>query len=281
MKTMDRILRSIKNIPAFPATAQKVAAVMGNPDYSITHVVNIIKFDASITANILRIANSAYFGVRRISSLHDAVVFLGQENIVRAIQVSGISKYFKKASGYGLNGPELWRHSVGVALMTQIISRKISGREDTKLFTAGLLHDIGKVILGEFVDDSIRRINGLVNDHGYSFIRAEEEVLGMNHAEVGGKMAQQWNFPQDIRDSITYHHRPDLMEKGENLFCWIIYLADQVCLMAGVGGGADGLAYWGLKDVIEILKIRQKDVEMGIIELLKDLESAKELIEII
>jgi putative nucleotidyltransferase with HDIG domain len=281
MKTMDRILKSIKNIPAFPATAQKVAALMGDPDYSIAQVVNIIKYDASITANILRIANSAYFGVRRISSLHDAVVFLGQENIIRAIQVSGISKYFRKVSGYGVNGSDLWKHSVGVALMTQIISRKISGREDTKLFTAGLLHDIGKVILGEFVDDSIRRINSLVSDQGYSFICAEEEVLGMNHAEVGGRMAQQWNFPQDIRDSIAYHHRPDLMEKGENLHCWIIYLADQVCLMMGIGGGADGLAYWGLKDVVEILKIRRKDVELGIIELLKDLESAKELIEII
>ncbi|MFB3924430.1 MAG: HDOD domain-containing protein [Syntrophales bacterium] len=281
MKTMDKILRSIKQMPAFPVTAQKVAAVMGNPDYSIAQVVNIIKYDPSITANLLRICNSAYFGVRHIGSLHDAVVFLGQENVLRAIQVSGISRFFKKARGYGLDGAELWKHAVGVALMTQIISRKISGRDDSKLFTSGLLHDIGKIILGEFVDDSLRKIWNLVSNHGYSFIRAEEEVIGMNHADVGGRIAAQWNFPQEIKDTITFHHRPDLMGAGDNKFCWMVYLADQVCLMMGIGGGDDGLAYWGLKEVIDLLKIRQKDLEASIIELMKDMENAKELIALV
>ena len=282
MKNVDRILKSIQNIPPFPVTAQRVASLMSNPDYSVSQVVNIIKYDPSITANILKICNSAYFGVRHISTLHDAVVFLGQDNILRAIQVSGISRFFKKgASGYGLDAKDLWKHSVGVALMTQILSRKITGRDDPKLFTAGLLHDIGKFILSEFVQDSSQKITDLVTNQGYAFLRAEEEVIGMNHAEVGGKIAQHWNFPPDIRDTIRFHHRPDLMEKGESRFCWIIYLADQVCLIMGIGGGSDGLAYWGLKEVIEILKIRHKDLEIGMMELLDDLEKAQDLITIV
>lgn len=282
MKTVDRILKSIQNIPAFPITAQRVTGIMSDPDYSVNQVVNVIKYDPSITANILKICNSAYFGVRRISTLHDAVVFLGQENIIRAIQVSGISRFFKKSpSGYGVNAHDLWKHSVGVALMTQILSRKITGRDDSKLFTAGLLHDIGKFILGEFVQDSLIKIANLVTDQGYSFLKAEEEVIGMNHAEVGGRIARHWNFPPDIRDTIRFHHRPDLMGPGEARFCWMVYLADQVCLIMGIGGGNDGLAYWGLKEVIEILKIRHKDLEMGMMELLKDLENAQELIDIV
>lgn len=282
MKTVDRILRSIQNIPAFPITAQRVAGIMSNPDYSVSRVVNVIRYDPSITANILKICNSAYFGVRRISTLHDAVVFLGQENIIRAIQVSGISRFFKKsAPGYGIGAHDLWKHSVGVALMTQILSRKITGRDDSKLFTAGLLHDIGKFILSEFVQDSLLKISDLVTNHGYSFLKAEEEVIGMNHSEVGGRMAQQWNFPPDIRDTIRFHHRPDLMDRGETRFCWMVYLADQVCLIMGIGGGNDGLAYWGLKEVIEILKISHKDLEMGMMELLKDLDNAQELINIV
>lgn len=282
MKTVDRILRSIQNIPAFPITAQRVAGIMSNPDYSVSQVVNVIKYDPSITANILKICNSAYFGVRRISTLHEAVVFLGQENILRAIQVSGVSRFFKRsAPGYGVNAQDLWKHSVGVALMTQILSRKITGRDDSKLFTAGLLHDIGKFILSEFVQDSSVKISDLVTNQGYSFLKAEEEVIGMNHSEVGGRIAQHWNFPPDIRDTIRFHHRPDLMETAETRFCWMVYLADQVCLIMGIGGGNDGLAYWGLKEVIEILKIRHKDLEMGMMELLKDLENAQELINIV
>ncbi len=282
MKTVDKILKSIQNIPAFPVTAQRVASIMSNPDYSVTQVVNVIRYDPSITANILKICNSAYFGVRHISTLHDAVIFLGQENVLRAIQVSGISRFFRRnVDGYGQNAQELWKHSVGVALMTQILSRKITGRDDSKLFTAGLLHDIGKFILSEFVQDSSRKIMDLVLNHGYAFLRAEEEVIGMNHAEVGGKIAQHWNFPPDIRDTIMYHHRPDLMDEGKSIFCWVVYLADQVCLIMGIGGGNDGLAYWGLKEVIEILKIRQKDLEAGMVELLRDLENAQELISIV
>jgi putative nucleotidyltransferase with HDIG domain len=282
MKTVDKILKSIQNIPAFPVTSQRVTDIMKNPDYSISQVVNVIKYDPSITANILKICNSAYFGVRRISTLHDAVVFLGQNNIIRAIQVSGISRFFNKnASGYGLNAQELWKHSVGVALMTQILSKKISGREDNTLFTAGLLHDIGKFILSEFVQDSYSKIMDLVTKQGFDFLRAEEEVIGVSHSEVGGRIAQHWNFPQDIHDAIKFHHRPDLMEHGQSKLCWIIYLADQVCLIMGIGGGTDGLAYWGLKEVIDTLKIRHKDLESGMMELLVDLENAQELISIV
>ena len=282
MKTVDKILKSIQNIPAYPVTAQRVAGIMDNPDYSVSQVVNVIKYDPSITANILKICNSSYFGVRHISTLHDAVVFLGQENILRAIQVSGIARFFKKnAVGYGIHAHDLWKHSVGVALMTQILSRQISGRDDSKLFTAGLLHDIGKSILSEFVQDASQRIMDLVINQGYSFLRAEEEVIGMNHAEVGGKIAQHWNFPPDIRDTIRFHHRPDLMENGQSKFCWIVYLADQVCLIMGIGGGTDGLAYWGLKEVIDILKIHHKELELGMMELLKDLGNAEELINVV
>jgi len=81
--------------------------------------------------------------------------------------------------------------------------------------------------------------------------------------------------------NIKFHHRPDLMEHGQSKLCWIIYLADQVCLIMGIGGGTDGLAYWGLKEVIDTLKIRHKDLESGMMELLVDLENAQELISIV
>ncbi|MBE9546075.1 MAG: HDOD domain-containing protein [Proteobacteria bacterium] len=279
----DKFLKSIKNLPPFPATVQKVSALISDPDFSMMDLVGVIEYDQAITANILKMCNSAYFGVRhKISNLRQAVSYLGRENIVRVVNAAGTSRYYKKAEGYYIDeAAKLWEHSVGVALMTQILSRKIYGREDNKLFTAGLLHDIGKVVLGEFVHESFQEIMGLVTDHGYSFLEAEEEVIGINHAQLGGEIAVLWKFPREIRDAIAYHHRPDLMEEGDDAIPWLIYLSDQACLMMGIGGGVDGLAYRGLGEVIDKFNLRQKDFEESIVLLLKDLEKAKELVDLV
>lgn len=275
----DKILKSIKNIPAFPAVAMKVVALMDSPNYSIMDVADLVKYDQAITANILRICNSAYFGLRhKVVTINDAVMRLGQQNIVRAVQAAGASTFYKKAKGYGLEANKLWEHSVGVALMTQILSRRIFKCEDAKLYTTALLHDIGKVIMGEFVDESFPQIHDLVSKEGISFLDAEEKIIGINHADLGGRMASQWNFPKDMMDAIIYHHRPDLMQDEGNSGAWLVYLADQACIMMGIGLGSDGLAYTGLSEVITKFKLRQRDFEECIMLMLEDLDRAKEVL---
>ena len=283
MKTVDRILKSINIIPAFPATGNKVEQLMTNPDYSVIEVANVIKFDPSITANILKMANSVYFGSRhKISTINDAVVHLGQQNLLRAIQTAGVSKYYKKgAPGYFDKVTDLWEHSVAVALMSQIISKKITGQENTTLYTAALLHDVGKIIMGEFVRDSLAKISGLVSTQDISFLDAEEIVIGINHADLGGKIAAYWKFPVEIRDAISFHHRPDLLEKEEKTMPWIVYIADQACLMLGFGGGVDGLSYRAVSQVLKKFNLRMKDLEMSMVLLTDDLNHAKELMSII
>jgi putative nucleotidyltransferase with HDIG domain len=282
MKLNARILKSIKSLPAFPVTIKKVNRMISNSDYSARELAAVVKYDQSITANILRMCNSAYFGLRhKVDNVQDAVLYLGRDNLVRAVLAAGISRYFKKTKGYEVEGIDLWEHSVSVALMAQILSRKIYDHEDPKLFTAAILHDVGKVVLGEYVRESCKKIKTLVSEKGYDFIEAEEEVLGINHAQLGGEMALLWNFPAEIKDAIAWHHRPDLVKRKINGLVWLIYLADQICLMTGIGGGADGLAYRGLKDAFEKFKLRQQDVEEAMILLLRRMEDARELLEIV
>lgn len=281
MMRVEQILQSIRDIPAFPGTVQKVAELIAHPDYRVADVVAVIQYDPSITANLLRMSNSAYFGSRhRISTLREAVVFLGQENILRAVAVSGVARFYKRGKGYGVEAADLWKHSVGVAVMSRILSRKLRGCDEGRLFTSALLHDIGKVILGEYIDQSFEKIDRLVTREGYSFLMAEQEILGINHAELGGRIAERWNFPAEVSGIITHHHRPDL-SPGMKTEPWMVYLADQICLMMGIGGGSDGLAYWGLKEVIGMFKLRQKDMEECMMLLLQDLAAAEDLIRII
>jgi putative nucleotidyltransferase with HDIG domain len=283
MTMVDRILKSIKTIPAFPATGNKVAQLLDKEDYSVSQVANIIKFDPSMTANILKMANSAYFSpLHRISNINDAVIYLGQKNLLRAIQTAGISKYYKKgASGYFDKTTDLWEHCVAVALMSQILSKKITGKEDMTLYTAALLHDVGKIIMGEFVRDSLAKISLLVSEKNMSFLEAEEAVLGINHADLGGKIAEHWNFPVEITEAIAYHHRPDLLEKKEKIIPWIVYMADQACLMLGVGGGVEGLAQRAVSELLKKFNLRMRDLETSMVMLSDDLDRAKELMSIV
>ena len=283
MKVVQRILKSIETIPAFPATGNKVAQLLSKTDYSVLQVVNVIKFDPSITANILKMANSSYFGSQqKISTINDAVMYLGQKNLLRAIQTAGISKYYKKgASGYFDKATDLWEHSVAVALMSQILSRKITGEEDTTLYTAALLHDVGKIIMGEFVRDEMRKISMLVSEHHMSFLEAEETVLGINHADLGGKIAEHWNFPVEIRDAVAYHHRPDLLQKSDKVMPWIVYMADEACLMMGIGSSVEGLAQRAVGELLKKFNLRMRDLETSMVMLSDDLNRARELTNII
>jgi putative nucleotidyltransferase with HDIG domain len=277
---IDSIIKSIEKIPAFPATIQKVTELLRDDDYAVADVANVIKYDQAIAANIMKISNSSYFGARqKISSIPEAVVYLGQQQLIRAVQTAGISKiYSKGGKGYVAQSQDLWEHSVAVALMSQILSRKIYSQEDSTLYTAALLHDVGKIIMGVYVQDSFDQIMQRVKNGKCSFLEAEEEIIGINHADVGGRIAAHWNFPADVRDAIAYHHRPDLLREQGNNNAWMVYLSDQACLMMGIDGGVDALAYKGLESVMDYFHIRMIDLEKSFIVLVDELESAKDLI---
>jgi putative nucleotidyltransferase with HDIG domain len=280
---IDKILKSLEHIPAFPITILKVSEMLRDDDYSVADMVDMIKYDQAMAANIMKMSNSAYFGSRqKIGTLRDAVVYLGKNNLIRIVQTAGVSRYFKqKGRGYVEKANELWEHSVAVAIMSQILSRKILKCEDEKLYLAALLHDVGKMVMGEFVNESIEAIARLVAEGGYSFLEAEEAVIGINHAELGGKIAERWNFPKEIVVALTYHHRPDLIEQKNNVIMWLVYLADQVCILSGITGGFDGLAHRGVSEVMKKFKFYENDLELGMIKLVEELEHARDVLGIV
>jgi len=281
--TLDsKIGRSLNRLPAFPATVHKVTSLINNPDSSLFELVEVIRLDQAITANILRMCNSAYFGLRhKVDNVHDAIMYLGKQNVVRAVMAAGTSRFFKDTPGYEAEAKDLWEHAVGTALMSQILAKKILKHEDSQLFTAALMHDIGKIILGEFVSEKYHEIKNSMSARSCSFLEAEEEVLGMNHAGIGGVIAAAWNFPQDIQQAIAYHHRPDRHPVMASPMPWLIHLADQGCLMMGIGYGTDGLSYHGLDEAMSRFDFTNKDFEEAMSLLFAELDGARELIGIV
>ena len=281
MKINKRILKSIKTLPPFPVTIQKVMSLAGDPDSSLTELAAVIRLDQAITANILRICNSAYFGLRRpVDNVSDAIMHMGKKNVLRAVVAAGLSRYFRTTKGYDVKGGDLWEHAVAVALMSQICAARISRPDDPRLFTAGVLHDIGKMVMGEFVQEAWQKIQELTERQKYSFLEAEQEVLGVNHAELGGEIALIWKFPDEILKAIAFHHRPDLLADGDAV-PWIVYLSNQVCHVMGIGVGTDALAYRAVGDVAGRFQLKQRDLEDMMAHLHKSLQDARELVSIV
>jgi putative nucleotidyltransferase with HDIG domain len=280
---IEKILLSIKKLPAFPVTIQRVIELLRNDDYSVQEVANVIKYDQAIAVNLLKISNSAYLGTRqKIRTIPDAIIYLGQKELIRAVQTAGVIRFFtKEAKGHGKRATDLWEHSVAVAVMSQILCRQLYRREDGALYTAALVHDIGKLIMGECIEETSEKIFRLVSEKGLSFLEAEEEIIGINHAELGGRIADYWNFPVELRDAIAYHHRPDLLdlERKDDLSS-LVYLADQFCLMMG-DGCMDGLAHQGVSHIMQKYGLREVDLERNWILLMEELAKAKDFMEII
>jgi len=241
----------------------------------------VIRLDQAITANILRICNSAYFGLRRpVDNVNDAIMHMGKKNVLRAVVAAGLTRYFRSTKGYDVKGGDLWEHAVAVALMSQICAARISRPDDPRLFTAGVLHDIGKMVMGEFVHEAWQKIQELTESQKYSFLEAEEEVIGVNHAELGGEIALIWKFPDEILKAIAFHHRPDLLADGDAV-PWIVYLSNQVCHVMGIGVGTDALAYRAVGDVAGRFGLKQRDLEDMMAQLHKSLQDARELVSIV
>lgn len=282
MKTDNRFRNSIGRLPAFPATVHRVTALINNSDSSLAELVGVVRLDPAITANILRMCNSAYFGLRhRVDNVHDAIMYLGRQNAVRAVMAAGVSRFFRDTPGYEAEARGLWEHAVGTALMSQLLARKILGREDARLFTAALLHDIGKIILGEYIHEKREEFSRLLEDGSRSFLEVEDEILGMNHAALGATIAAAWNFPPDIQLTIAGHHRPDQLAECDSPVPWIVHLADQACLMLGIGRGTDGLAYYGMACAVDRFNLSQNDLETVMAEFLQEFDNAKELVGIV
>jgi putative nucleotidyltransferase with HDIG domain len=210
MNLVEAILQSVTQLPPFPAVIQRVMELVEDPKTSAHDVVDVIQYDQAITANVLMVCNSAYFGLRKpVYSLTDALVRIGFNNLVEIILTRGTAfLFYQSCQGYQLQRGELWRHSVACAILSQILAERLKQKKSAVQFTTTLLHDVGKIILSGFVKDHFEEIHRLVQEKNLSFLEAERETLGIDHAELGGRIAEGWKFPRNIITGIRHHHTP-------------------------------------------------------------------------
>lgn len=283
MTDIKEIITEIDTLKPIPPVAAQILVLAEDINSSLSEIADLITHDPSITANVLRLCNSAYFGLpRKVESVYDAIRLLGLDHVVDLVLLDSLSCNFQDGGdGYGLGEGELWRHAVLSAHVVKIFVEE--ARVPVKkhlVFTAALVKDIGKLILGRFVAFSFEKINILVHSHGYSFNEAEKEVIGMNHEELGALMAKKWCFSEKLIYIIQHHHLSDKAAR-DDMETALVYLADMVCMMMGMSTGVDGLAYRFYSDVLNRMNLSAKDLQTVIAETGESWEKIESLLSLV
>ncbi|MFH1747085.1 MAG: HDOD domain-containing protein [Planctomycetota bacterium] len=277
--TIDRIIEKVNKLPRLPDTALRLVNVINDPDSSMQTVVDTIRYDHTVTAEALRLCNSAYYGLaRQVDSIDDAVCLLGTSKVMQLVMSVYVQDTLSQPqAGYGLAKGDLWDHSIMVALACRLLSEQMAPAQQGLLFTTGLLHDIGKLVLSEHVALAYSEIIRRVTEEGASFLEAEQDILGFSHPQVGARLAEAWSLPESITRCICYHHDPNHFEEPD-LALDIVYLADAICLTIGVGNGtADGLAYRAYPDVINRRGLTRVDLELIGADVIVELKSIRDM----
>lgn len=261
MTSLQELIREIKNLKPIPAVVTSLLEVVDDPNASMADITKIIQYDPAITADVLRTANSAYFGLKHpAESISEAATMLGTDRLVDMVMLKIGAQVTKGThDGYDLKEGALWKYSVSSALIAKQVATQLELPNKNCIFTASLLKDIGKTVLDKFVKDTFEKISNLVSNENYSFMEAEKQVIGVDHAELGGMIAKMWKFsPKMVRIIRNHHFTSDTMTRDKDIS--VVYLADCVCMMMGMGVGADGLAYRFHEQAMDHIDISAEDI---------------------
>jgi HD-like signal output (HDOD) protein len=258
-----KILRSLVNLPPMPHIILRAQEIMDDPDSSLKDLAGVIETDQAIVARVLTLANSAYYGVSgMVSSIQHASVLLGQKTLGELITISASSRLLsKKLRGYKIDPESLWKHSLAVAIGSKILVQKIEPDLTDDAFIAGLLHDAGKIILDPYIYERQEDFDAFFKDGKHTFLKAEQEILGFDHAEIMSRATRFWRFPE---------------AQSAALLAYIVHLSDYISKKSdyGVGLETEGAPDFeeGVLKFLGIQREKLDDIAAIVIDSVKKLE---------
>ncbi len=266
---LEHVLTRVHGLPALPTSAMRVIALTKQPDADIKDLENIITQDPALAASILRQANSAYYGyARRISSLAEAIVILGFQAIQGLALASAVAPILKSdLPGYNIDQEGLWKHCMLTAMVAKRLCRRLRLPFGDVAFTAGLLHDIGKLIIAVYLQQVGSYIMDKVEKAQVTYAEMEEKVIGFDHGTVGGFIVKHWNLPDDLVDAISNHHTPQRSPNHRQLTA-ITHIADSMANILGVGGGVDSFLNPLQPEALKLFDLKDSDLELLLAEVI-------------
>jgi putative nucleotidyltransferase with HDIG domain len=235
MLDKDALTKAAFALDPLPATVARLAALVVREDWSVAEAAHLVEFDPALTGRLVQMANSAATaGLSPVATVRDAILRVGIGPVLAFATASGLKKQLRRAlPEYGLSEGQLWRHAVATALAAELLSGPSRVTLPPEVFTAALLHDVGKIVLARFLNaDHLRSLAIARKEGGASSLEAEIAVLGANHAELGALVARHWTLPERLAVGIAHHHTPSA---GQDVVCDGVYLANLAAKRIGEG----------------------------------------------
>jgi HD-like signal output (HDOD) protein len=243
-----------------PQVAQQARRVTADKNSTFSDVARVIETDQSIATKVLKLANSAYYGVMgTVTSIQHASMILGTKTLNQLLEIACSSKLLtKKLEGYGLDAGELWHHSLGVAGCSRVIAKKRNPNIVDDAFSAGLIHDCGKLILDRYIFERKSAFDNFFKAGNKTFLEAERAILGFDHAQIAANVCEKWDIPKRLVNVIQYHHTPSLLKFNELAF--IVHAADAIMHAPETAAGVDSMDIAIDPDALKFLNLDRKQI---------------------
>ena len=257
----EQLIKAVQNLPPMPKVLFKIQKLLLDPNSDTEQIAEYIETDQALAARVLKMANSPFYGMTgKVSTIRHAAIILGFQTLSELTTMAGFSAIMgRKLPGYEYNSDELWKHSLAVALASKLIAEKINPDLANDALTAGLIHDLGKLILDPYVLDQREAFDEFIEDENQTFLIAERQILGFDHAEIASEICSYWKFPESLTLAIKYHHNPSVSNGSEMAF--ILHLADYIAVLSGSGYDLDEILDIKEEGTDKFLSLHEKDVK--------------------
>jgi HD-like signal output (HDOD) protein len=242
-ESIKRIISAVQTLPTLPQVAVKVNQLIQSPTAGAAELARVVELDQSLTAKILSLVNSAFYGLpRKVSSIQEGIAYVGMKSISQLVLGIGVIQSLKGREDRRFSRRAFWIHCVGVAVVSREISRSGKRHKSPEdVFTAGLLHDLGKVALDTASPDLFDAVLEELAKGPAPFHAAERAVLGVDHSRIGEWVSRSWELPQ-LSVAVIKHHHEELSERtgfklSQDPAVDIVQVADWACYQAGYGSG--------------------------------------------
>ena len=217
--TVNSILQSVARLKPMPSNVSAILREIERQDTSIDKLTGMIELDQVLTALVLQMSNSASLGyARTCSTVHDAIMHIGLKRLKTILTTSSATSMMTQSmNGYRLGAGELWHHSITVAVTAEWLAQSFRCSDPEQAYVAGLLHDIGKLLMDQAILSNYATIANYVATYRMPLWQVEEKLIGIDHGKVGGLIAEHWDFPVELADAIRFHHAPSFARTSSKL----------------------------------------------------------------
>lgn len=278
---LQSLVNQIDDLPTLPSVVTQIIKMVEDPETSAADMNSVISQDPSLTAKVLKLVNSAFYGFsRQISTVREAVVILGFNRVKSLALSASVFEVFQGPGTEEFDRVGLWKHSIATGIGAEIVGERIQYQNPEELLVGGILHNIGKVVIDLYFHDELQDIFSYVRDKNCQFIEAEQQILGVGHPEIGAWLAEDWNLPEQISQAIRYYTEPLEAPEEYSTLPMLIHIGDIFARTKDIGWTGDETIPPFEETVTDEFDLDKSDIPDILEQLESEMDNADVLLEL-